>query len=712
MSGFATAEMSRIVVAGTLEELSETLEAASKLGAIHMLDYDGEIEDISLGSPDSIADNKSSLLAKMRGCAAELNPKQEKKKLSLVRSLLEGDFSNSVDEIISKINEKEETETNIQKISQELEVLSKLSVLNLNLELLQNYDSLSSWIGELSDSSTMSSKINTIPGAMIIVGKYNKKDVVGVFCETEIHEEVQTIISESSFEAINPQNESGSVKDLIKEFKENKQMMNSKEKSLESEIEEWTTQNGSNLLACIDLLENDLEILNAPVRVAVSEHAFVMDGWIPTTSIKDLDDLKNVSTIVETEKFEKNHHHDHHHDHEEELPPIAYTERNISKPFELLTDLVGRPKYGSIDPTMFMLFTYPIFFGMMLGDIAYGFFTILLGLWIKNKFNDNQAALLASKLMIYIGISCSIFGLLYGEILGFEVGPAYEGGGHGSSDEYHAMAAAGSEAGHAVPSWLAWMSSLYPEHGFEKNLPFNLTIAYPFHRVGHNMTDLIIIALYMGIFHIALGFIIGIINVTKEHGIIAGFFEKGSWLIVLMGGFLTCYGFLVGKGEGLTDHYSSAMSDLVLYGGITLVVGIVCLCYGLAKYEGFGAVGLFVGPLESISLLSNVLSYMRLMAIGVVGVKIAEAGNKLGYESMMHAFENLFSNGDLVSMFTGIIALVLWISIQIFAWVLGVFSPNIHAARLHFVEWMKQFYDGSGEPFKPFGTKPKLVEVE
>ena len=100
------------------------------------------------------------------------------------------------------------------------------------------------------------------------------------------------------------------------------------------------------------------------------------------------------------------------------------------------------------------------------------------------------------------------------------------------------------------------------------------------------------------------------------------------------------------------------------------------------------------------------------MAIGVVGVKIAEAGNKLGYDNMILAFDNLFTNGELLSILTGIIALVLWISIQLFAWVLGVFSPNIHAARLHFVEWMKQFYDGSGEPFEPFGSKPKLVEVD
>ncbi len=706
MSGFATAEMSRIVVAGTLEELSKTLEVASKLGAIHMLDYDGEIEDISLGSPDSIADEKSSLLAKMRGCAAELNPKREKKQLSLVKSLIKGDFSNSVDEIISKINKKEEVENNIQKISQELEILSKLSVLNLNLELLQNYNSLSSWIGELSDSSTITSKINEIPGAMIISGKYNKKDIIGVFSEKEIHEEVQTIISESSFEAINPQNEHGSTKTLMDELNENIKTMNSKEKSLELEIEEWRNENGPNLLACIELLENELEILNAPVRVAVSEHAFVMDGWIPTTSVKDLEDLRKVSTIIETEKFEKKHHHGHHQGHEEELPPIAYTERNISKPFELLTDLVGRPKYGTIDPTMFMLITYPIFFGIMLGDMIYGIFTIMLGLWIKNKFNDNEAALLASKLVIYIGISCVIFGYIYAEFAGWEIF-IYEktkiNGVYTYADENS--------------SPVAFLSSLYPfdlDHGYgpKAYLPFGITLTFPFHRVGSNLTDLIIISLYLGIIHVALGFIIGIINVSKEHGIVAGFFEKGSWLIVLFGGFLTCYGFLVGKGDGLSESYYSAMSDLVLYGGITLVVGIVCLCYGLVKYEGFGAVGIFVGPLESISLLSNVLSYLRLMAIGVVGVKIAEAGNKLGYDNMILAFDNLFSNGELLSIFTGIIALVLWISIQLFAWVLGVFSPNIHAARLHFVEWMKQFYDGSGEPFKPFGSKSKLVEVE
>ena len=703
--------MSRIVVAGTLDELSKTLEVASKLGTIHMLDYDGEVEDISLGSPDNIADDVSSLLVKMRGCAAETKPvKGPRKSLDEVRSLLTGEFPEKIDEVLSNINELDEIRNSLDKISQSLITITKIAKLELDLELLRDYDSLSCWVGEFSNLQALNNELNKNKNILCVSENNNKKGIAAIFCDNEIIDEVQSIISEYNFESITIPNSSGSAPGLVKELNDEQKNLVSRQENLEKEIDSWNSTNGANLLACIELLERDLEILNAPVRVAVSEHAFVMDGWIPSSSVKESSvALKMVSTVVESEKFEPTphgHHDDHHEDHQEEFPPIAYTERNISKPFELLTDLVGRPKYGTIDPTMFMLFTYPIFFGMMLGDMIYGIFTIILAIWIRNKFSDNEAALLASKLVLYIGISCVIFGYIYAEFAGWEIF-IYE---KTKIDGVYEYASENT-------SPVAFLSALYPldlNHGYGPKaiLPFGITLTFPFHRVGSNLTDLIILALYLGIIHVALGFIIGIINVSKAHGIVAGFFEKGSWLIVLAGGFLTCYGFLVGKGEGLSDSYSSAMNDLVLYGGVTLVIGIICLCYGLAKYEGFGAVGIFVGPLESISLLSNVLSYLRLMAIGVVGVKIAEAGNKLGYDNMIIAFDNLFSNGELLSIFTGIIALVLWISIQLFAWVLGVFSPNIHAARLHFVEWMKQFYDGSGEPFEPFGSKPKLVEVD
>ncbi len=707
--------MSRIVVAGTLDELSKTLEIASKLGTVHVLDYDGEIEDINLGTPEPLADDVSTLLTKVRGCVAELNPTAgPRQSLKQIRKVLSGDFSQLVESITDKINLLEDTKNLMEKNAQSTSIASKLTKLGLELELLGDYNSLSCWVGEFEDLTRLLENLKTVPGSLSFTDGNTKKGVAAVFCEKDFSDKVQSIVSESNFDQISIPEGTGSAETLIERLEKDAEELISNIEKLESELEELSNKHGEDLLAGMEVLERDLEILNAPVRVAVSEHAFVVDGWIPTSSVKESSvALKMVSTIVETEKFEQSHGHGHGHGHEEEMPPIAYTERNISKPFELLTDLVGRPKYGRIDPTMFMLITYPLFFGMMLGDMMYGIFTIILGLWIKNKFNNNESALLASRLIIYVGIACVIFGYIYAEFAGWEIF-LYEKLTDGNG--YYLKDASGHYIYGENQSPIAFLSVLYPEldHGYGPTavLPFGITLAFPFHRVGTHMSDLIIIALYLGVIHLALGFLIGIRDVAREHGFAAAFFEKGSWLLVLIGGFLACYGYIAGKNDGWSDAYIGVLNDLILYGGITLGIGVACVSYGLAKYEGFGAVGIFVGPLETISLLSNTLSYIRLMAIGTVGVKIAEAGNMLGFENMILAFEEVFSHGDIMALITGIAALMLWVGVQIFAWVLGVFSPNIHAARLHFVEWMKQFYDGSGEPFKPFGSKPKLVEVE
>ena len=76
------------------------------------------------------------------------------------------------------------------------------------------------------------------------------------------------------------------------------------------------------------------------------------------------------------------------------------------------------------------------------------------------------------------------------------------------------------------------------------------------------MSDLIVIALYLGVIHLALGFLIGIRDVAREHGFAAAFFEKGSWLLVLIGGFLACYGYISGKNDGWSDAYTSVLNDV------------------------------------------------------------------------------------------------------------------------------------------------------
>jgi len=108
-----------------------------------------------------------------------------------------------------------------------------------------------------------------------------------------------------------------------------------------------------------------------------------------------------------------------------------------------------------------------------------------------------------------------------------------------------------------------------------------------------------------------------------------------------------------------------------------------------------------MGPIETFGLLANTLSYLRIMAVGVAGVKIAEVSITMGWDLMW--------SGDIISF---VIGFILFVFIQLFALALGLLSPSIHAIRLHFVEWMGKFYDGSGVIFNPLGGRTLHAERE
>ena len=160
----------------------------------------------------------------------------------------------------------------------------------------------------------------------------------------------------------------------------------------------------------------------------------------------------------------------------------------------------------------------------------------------------------------------------------------------------------------------------------------------------------------------------------------------------LFGGTLHIYAFLTDDAVAATTLTSWAMVTLV---------GVLCLIVGLAVYEKFGwAGGIIMGPIETFGLLANTLSYLRVMGVGVAGVKIAEVSITMGFDLMVTT-----SNPALM-----VVGLLLFLFIQAFALALGILSPSIHAARLHFVEWMGKFYSGTGRVFTPIGGRTLHTE--
>ncbi|MDI3547563.1 MAG: V/A-type H+/Na+-transporting ATPase subunit [Halanaerobiales bacterium] len=144
------------------------------------------------------------------------------------------------------------------------------------------------------------------------------------------------------------------------------------------------------------------------------EHLFVLTGWIPEAREEEFrerletvyPDLIYLSREVDFAE-------------EEAQPPTFLENKSWVKPFESLVELYGVPRYGELDPSMFMAVTYLLMFGMMFGDVGQGLVFLLAGILILRRiirFASPEMGLLAMGL----GLSSTVFGFLYGSLFGIE----------------------------------------------------------------------------------------------------------------------------------------------------------------------------------------------------------------------------------------------------------------------------------------------------
>jgi V/A-type H+-transporting ATPase subunit I len=196
-----------------------------------------------------------------------------------------------------------------------------------------------------------------------------------------------------------------------------------------------------------------------------------------------------------------------------------------------------------------------------------------------------------------------------------------------------------------------------------------------FHRgSGETIPLLLAVTIGVGAAHITLGVLISAWEALRERSR-THLMESGGMLLGLISLFLLI-GMLV---EFLPQNFMTPS----LAG---LIVGIVLLS------ASYGWTGILLGPLEFIGLLGNILSYLRIAAIGLASVFLAQVANEIA--------------GLLGSLVVGVIVAALIHAINI---VLGMFSPTIQSLRLHYVEFFQKFYEESGEPFQPF--KSRFVTV-
>ena len=676
---FDTVAMSRLTVAAPVGRMADVLRTCTELGCVHIESYTNFEEGVKVGqaSTSEEANAVSSLLAKVRAAISAFKPVNADGPVPLrrVKELLDGSFADELQKGLDLLDTHRDSESELEVLDEQIHLLRRLAPLNMALDLLVGSDRVEVYVAETKKASKARSVFGSLAQKVELA---SAPGIIAVACLPSEGAEVQMAIGELGGKPVQIPNMNGTPDEALKHLLAKRSEVEGTMFSASEEAQRWARNNGRNILAIHEYLTKEDEIHTAPTQLAVSGQAFALDAWVPTSKTGDVKAaLKDMASHVEVEAFVNDHHHHDDHDdhHHEPTPPVALENDAVSRPFELMVGLVGRPTYGTFDPTFFLMLTFPMIYGLILGDFGYGFIIFLLGLWLGTMpFAADPVAKNGITILKWMGVWCMIWGFLFAEGFGFVW------------DDTGQMGDASPLAG--IYAWT------YENITFPAFVTDTLNMSYthiPFHRATSSLSEYVLLSVYLGVAHLMFGFILGFINVWRAHGALAAFFEKGSWIIILAAGTLHIYGFLT-TDQGVFDATPYALATLA---------GVGCLIIGLAVFEKFGWAGGFImGPIETFGLLANTLSYLRVMGVGVAGVKIAEVSITMGWDLM-------WSGGGVVSIVLG---LVLFIFIQAFALALGLLSPSIHAARLHFVEWMGKFYDGSGRVFTPIGGRTLHTE--
>ena len=318
------------------------------------------------------------------------------------------------------------------------------------------------------------------------------------------------------------------------------------------------------------------------------------------------------------------------------IVPVKLKNNELNSAFEDITKMYSTPRYNEIDPTPLLTPFYLLFFGMMVADMGYGLLEIIVvGLALKLfKFDESKRRF--AKFFFYLGFPIFGFGLIYGTVFGVE-----------------------------LP---------IPGHISQTN----------------DINTVLIASIVFGAIQIFVGLGIKAYMLIRDGKVKDAFYDVFSWYFALIGTGLLLGSMLLGL---------PAIAKNI---GIVLMVigmGTIVLTNGRGAKSKVAQIGSGAYELYGItSYIGDLVSYTRLMALGLSGGSLAAAFNMM---AGMIPGVAMFLFAPLILVFG-----------HIFNLGLSLLGAYVHTCRLQYVEYFGKFYEGGGKDFTPFEAKNEYINTK
>ncbi len=416
--------------------------------------------------------------------------------------------------------------------------------------------------------------------------------------------------------------------------------------AIADELDKLALQHGARLKTLRQTALNHQSRLERLEGLAQGRYAFALQGWVPSVDRQRVVDAlqKQFGDDILVKHRPADEHHD-------VGVPVRLENAPWARPFQGLLAVLAPPAYGSFDPTWMMAIFFPLFFGVIVGDMAFGLIFAWVGWLLRKRGMAGKALSLGpldmvipadslkwiSTIVFYSAAWTIVWGFIYGEFFGTFL-------------EYF-------PPGNPV---------FYPpKEGYDgmiQILMFRVEIFLP----------VIILAIAFGVIQVLSGWVIRVVYGVK-HGDMKHVYEG-------IGMFTGLIALVIFATAFLTDNLNPVVNGVVLVGFAVFLV-----CVVLARM-----------PLMLIELVSNggnILSYLRLFAVGLAAALVAKLVTELG-----------FAIADSLPIIGPILGIIVGVFVHLLALALKIIGYTLQPLRLHYVEFFTKFgyYESSGRPYQPF----------
>ncbi len=496
------------------------------------------------------------------------------------------------------------------------------------------------WLGSMPAETPISAVVEALSQTCAAVEEVSR-DKSGVYMTVIFHQDEEEAVSRAltsvGFLRLPMTDMQGSPKEAYAKASKALNEVDNRMQSCADRLRELSAQ--TELLQILYDVENT-SLLSAQHRqkLANTQECTLLEGWVPADKCDKvsgaLQKLPCAYDITEPTEGEE--------------PPVLLENNGYASNFEWVVGMYAYPKYGSYDPTFIMSIYYFVIFGLMFADVGYGLLLTLAG-FLAPKFVPMGKGMKRMLTMFgYCGIACTLLGFVFGGWFGdlpYAIMTNYMG--------YESVEAAKA----AAPIFNGVVLTLGGE-------PLSLNPL-------ENPIPFLIISLGMGLIHIVGGMAVKFYILCRDGDVLSAIFDIGSYWILF---------------AGIGVLFVDGTVGLVL----TIVgVAMIVLTQGrhkkniFAKFV-FGLKGLY----DLINYASDLLSYSRILALGLAAGVMAQVFNLLG------TLGGVSIPGFILLIFVMLVGHGLNMAINL----LGAF---VHTCRLQYLEFFSKFYEDGGTPFEP-----------